>query len=87
MVNIENTSTIIATIVLLILFMFFGVNLAMVALERKVSLSSLKLLLTGAAEMLRKKDNPNSYRQARVYLSGSLLSLLALMAFLEFGYA
>jgi hypothetical protein len=59
----------------------------MVVLERKISSSNLRLLCSGVAEMLSKKDNPNSYRQARIYFFGSFLSLFAFMEFLEFGYA
>lgn len=87
MVDIESTSTIITTVVLLILFMFFGANLAMVVLERKVSASSLKSLGVGLVNMLNKKENPNSYLQARIYLVGSVFSFLAFMAFSEFSHA
>ncbi|MFT2089951.1 hypothetical protein [Paraglaciecola sp. 2405UD69-4] len=87
MVNIENTSTIISTVILLILFMYFGVNLAMIVLERKISASSIQSLGSELAKMINETDNPDSYKQARIYLVGSVLSLLAFFALLEFGYA
>ncbi len=87
MVNIESTSTIITTILLLILFMYFGANLAMVILEKRISVTSLKSLNSGLVEIINKKGNPQSYMQARVYLCGCIFSLFAFMAFLEFGYA
>ena len=87
MVNVESTSMIISTVIVLILFMFFGINLGMVVLERKISTASGQIFVSGLAKMLNKTDNPNSYKQARVYLVGSVFSLLAFMALLEFGYA
>ncbi|ALQ56801.1 hypothetical protein PI2015_3565 [Pseudoalteromonas issachenkonii] len=87
MVNIESTATIISTLFVLILFMFFGINLGMVVLERKISTASGQTFVSGLAKMLNKTENPHSYKQSRVYLVGSVVSLLAFMALLEFGYS
>ncbi|WP_022943674.1 hypothetical protein [Pseudoalteromonas ruthenica] len=87
MVNVESTSVIISTVILLILFMFFAANLGMLVLERKISTASLHAFASGLAQMINKKDNPSSYKQARVYMAGSVLSLFAFMTLFEFGYA
>lgn len=87
LVNIESTAGIVATVTLLILFMFFAANLGMIVLEQKISIGSLQAFGSGLAKMLNKSDNPNSYKQARVYLVGSAVSFFAFMALLEFGYA
>ncbi|MCC2616339.1 hypothetical protein LJ739_08815 [Aestuariibacter halophilus] len=87
MVNIQSTSVIISTVILLILFMFFAANLGMIILERKISTASLQAFGSDLAQMINKTDNPNSYKQARIYMVGSAFSLFAFMALLEFGYA
>ncbi|MEP4888855.1 MAG: hypothetical protein ABJV04_02415 [Aliiglaciecola sp.] len=87
MVDIEGSSTIITTIALLMLFMYFAANLAMVVLEKRISVTSLKSFNSGIVKILNKKGNPQGYKQARIYLCGSILSLFAFMAFLGFGYA
>ena len=87
MVNIESTPVIVSTVILLILFMFFGANLVMIALERKISTASLHVFCSGLAQIINKTNNPNSYKRARIYLVGSALSLFSFMALLEFGYA
>jgi hypothetical protein len=87
LVNIESTPVIVATVTLLILFMFFAANLGMIVLERKISTASLQAFGSDLAKMFNKTDNPNSYKQARVYMVGSTLSIFAFMALLEFGYA
>lgn len=67
--------------------MFFGINLGMVVLERKISTANGQTFVSGLVKMLNKIENPNSYKQTRIYLVGSVVSLLAFMALLEFGYA
>lgn len=87
MVNVESISVIISTVALLVLFMFFAANFAMIALESKMTTSSLQAVGSGLVKILNKSDNPTSYKQARIYLVGSVLSLLSFMVLLEFGYA
>ncbi len=87
LVNIESTSVIISTVILLILFIFFAANLGMIVLERKISTASLQAFCSGLVRMFNKTDNPNSYKQARFYMIGSALSLFAFMALLKFGHA
>ena len=87
MVHIENPTAIIVTVGLLIVFMFFGFNLFMMVLERKISFSELEQLKTQLSAMLSKTKNPKEYKLARLYLWGSISTLIGFMAYLELGYA
>jgi hypothetical protein len=74
------------TIAILILFMFFGINLLMMVLERKLSLSDFKMARMQLSEMLSKTHNPKEYFLARVYFWGSIVTLIILMVFMEVSY-
>ena len=71
-------------ITLLLLVMFFGLNLVMLVLEKQLAPSSLKQAIMGFACMLNREENPTSYRKMRVYFWGSILSILGFMVFLVF---
>ena len=67
--------------------MFFGINLAMIILEQKSITSKSKDKLSEIFKVLSETENPNSYKHARFYLLGTIVSFLMFAIFLEFGYA
>ena len=58
----------------LIVYMYFGFNLLMMILEKRVKFSLVEIC-TAIEQLLNKDHNPKEYVQARIYFWGTFLML------------
>lgn len=82
----DYTIYILTMISLLLLVMFFGLNLVTLVLEKQLTPSSVKQAIMEFARMLNREKNPKSYQKMRIYFCGSIVSTLGFTSFLEFPY-